>query len=104
MKVVGGVSTHSVPEELRKAVGGKPLMSPEPPLDGWEIVVIVEQRPAIVEEVVAMSQGKFIVRVVAEAVMAARNMRYRSTLGEPLYWVSWVYKISWKPVVGAGGL
>jgi hypothetical protein len=57
-----------------------------------------------VEEVVVTSQGKFIVRVVAEAVMVARNMRYRSTLGEPVYWVSWVYKISWKPVVGAGGL
>jgi hypothetical protein len=104
VKVVGGVSTHGVPEELRKAVDGKPLMPPEPPPDGWEIVDIVEQRPAVVEEVVATSQGKFIVRVVAEAVMVARNMKYRSTLGEPVYWVSWVYKISWKPVVGAGGL
>ncbi len=56
------------------------------------------------EEVVATSQGKFIVRVVAEAVMVARNMKYRSTLGEPVYWVPWVYKISWKPVVGAGEL
>ncbi len=56
------------------------------------------------EEVVVTSQGKFMVRVVAEAVMVVRNMRYRSTLGEPVYWVSWVYKISWKPVVGAGGL
>jgi hypothetical protein len=42
VKVVGGVSTHSVPEELRKAVSGKPLMPPEPPPDGWEIVDIVE--------------------------------------------------------------
>jgi hypothetical protein len=104
VKVVGGVSTLSVPEELRKAVDGKPLMPPAPPPDGWEIVDIVEQRPAVVEEVVATSQGKFIVRVVAEAVMVARNMKYRSTLGEPVYWVSWVYKISWKPVVGAGEL
>ncbi len=41
VKVVGGVSTLSVPEELRKAVDGKPLMPQEPPPDGWEIVDIV---------------------------------------------------------------
>jgi hypothetical protein len=37
---------------------------------------IVEQKPA--EEVVQSSRGEFEVRVVAEAVMVARNMHYRS--------------------------
>jgi hypothetical protein len=41
VKVVGGVSTLSVPEELKKAVSGKPLMPLEPPPDGWGIVDIV---------------------------------------------------------------
>jgi len=25
-------------------------------------------------------------------------MKYRSRLNEPIYWVSWVWKISWRPV------
>jgi len=98
VKVVGGVSTLSVPEELKKIVSNKNLMPPEPPRDGWEIIDIIEQKPAEAEEVITISQGKFVVKVVAEAVMVARNMEYRSTLGEPVYWVSWVYKISWKPL------
>ena len=73
-------------------------MPPEPPRDGWEMVDIIEQKPAETEEVVTLSQGKFVVKVTAEAIIVARNLGYRSTLGEPIYWVSWVYKISWKPL------
>jgi len=98
VKTVGGVSTYNVPEELKKAVVDKPLAPPEPPRDGWEIIDIVEQKPAVAEEVVDASKGRYRVRVVAEAVMASRNMKYRSRHGEPIYWVSWVLKISWKPV------
>ena len=100
VKTVGGVSTHSVPEELKRAVVDKPLAPPEPPVDGWEIVDIVGQEPAVAEEVVDSSRGRYRVRVVAEAVMASRNTRYRSRSGEPIYWVSWVLKVSWKPVKG----
>jgi len=39
----------------------------------------------------------------AEAVIAARNTLYRTPFNEPLYWLSWVYKASWKPR-GGGGL
>lgn len=99
VKTVGGVSTHSVPEELKKAVADKPLAPPEPPMDGWELIDIVEQEPAVAEEVVDTSKGKYRVRVVAEAVMASRNMKYKSRHSEPVYWVSWVLKISWKPIV-----
>jgi hypothetical protein len=98
VKVVGGISTLSVPEELKKTVSNKNLMPPEPPRDGWEMVDIIEQKPAEAEEVVTSSQGKFVVKVTAEAIMVARNLGYRSTLGEPIYWVSWVYKFSWKPL------
>ena len=98
VKTVGGVSTHSVPEELKEAVADKPLAPPEPPRDGWEIIDIVEQEPAVAEEIVDTSKGRYRVRVVAEAVMASRNMNYKSRHNEPIYWVSWVLKISWKPI------
>jgi hypothetical protein len=58
---------------------------------------IVEQKPAEALEVVQSSRGEFVVRVVAEAVMAARNTHYRSPTNEPIYWVHWLYKVSWKP-------
>jgi len=98
VKVVGGIATHKVPEELRKSVADKPLAPPRPPPDGWEILEIKEQKPAVIEEVVDTSKGKYVVRVVCEAVMVARNMNYRTLHNEPIYWVSWVYKTSWKPV------
>jgi len=98
VKTVGGVSTHNVPEELKKVVANKPLAPPELPKDGWEIIDIVEQKPAVAEEVINTSKGRYRVRVVAEAVMVSRNMKYKSKHSEPIYWVSWVLKISWKPI------
>jgi hypothetical protein len=98
VKAIGGVSTHMVPEDLKKAVADKPTAPPEPPFDGWEIFDIKEQEPAMIEEVVETSKGKYQVRVVADAVMVSRNMKYKTNRNEPLYWVSWVWKISWKPI------
>lgn len=98
VKTVGGVSTQNVPEELKRKVAGKQLAPPEPPREGWEMIDIVEQEPAIVEEIVDTSKGRYRVRVEAEAVMASRNMNYKTRHGEPPYWISWVLKISWKPV------
>jgi len=83
---------------LGEAVKDKPLVPPEPPREGWELVDIVEQEPAIAEEVVNPSKGLFKVRVRAEATMVARNMLYRTIHNEPVYWVTWVNKVSWKPV------
>jgi hypothetical protein len=97
VKVVGGVAVESVPEEVRELVVDKPLAPPEPPKEGWEVLDMVEQQPAEAREVVQSSRGEFVVRVVAEAVMVSRNTLYRSIHGEPVYWVSWVYKVSWKP-------
>jgi hypothetical protein len=96
-KVIGGVAVESVPEEVKKLAADKPLAPPEPPKDGWELLDIVEQQPAEALEVVQSSRGEFVVRVVAEAVMASRNTLYRSPFNEPVYWVSWIYKVSWKP-------
>jgi len=97
IKVVGGITTVSVPEELRRAVADKPLTPPQPPKSGWEILEVVEQQPAVAVQTVETSKGHFTVRVVAEAVMASRNMEYRTSSNEPVYWVSWVYKVSWRP-------
>jgi len=97
VKVVGGISTEFVPEEVKKLVIDKPPAPPEPPVDGWEILDIVEQNPAVAEETIKSSKGEFVVKVVAEAVMASRNTLYRVPPGEPIYTLSWVFKVSWKP-------
>ena len=97
VKVVGGVAVESVPEEVKKLVENKPLAPSEPPKEGWELLGIVEQRPAEAWEVVKSSKGEFVVKVVAEAVMVARNTMYRTIHGEPLYSVSWVNKVMWSP-------
>ena len=96
-KIIGGIAVESVPEEVKKLVADRPRIPPEPLRDGWEVVDIVEQQPAEAWEVVQSSRGEFVVMVAAEAVMASRNTLYRSPLNEPVYWVSWVYKVSWKP-------
>lgn len=100
VKTLGGISTVNVPDKIIKAVVDKPIAPPssEPPHDGWEIIDIVEQEEPELEETVESSKGKFRVKVVAEAVMAARNMNYKTVENEPIYWISWVWKISWKPV------
>ena len=96
--VTGGVYVESIPDSLRELVKDKPLFPGlELARDGWELLDIVEQKPAEALEVVQSSRGEFVVRVVAEAVMVARNTRYRSPANEPIYWVHWIYKVSWKP-------
>jgi hypothetical protein len=99
VKAIGGVATQEVPEALRKEAFNKPLApSEEPPHDGWETIKITEQDPAVEEGIVETSQGKFVVRVIADVVMAARNINYRTIHNEPIYWISWVWKISWEPI------
>jgi hypothetical protein len=98
VKTIGGIATYTVPEELKKAVADKPIAPSETPQDGWEILEIKEQKPPMIEEVVDTSKGKYVVRVISDAVMVARNMKYRTPFNEPIYWVSWVLKISWKPI------
>ena len=102
VKVVGGVAVESLPDGVRELVADKPPAPLEPPQEGWELLDVVEQQPAEAIEVAGTSRGDFVVRVVAEAVMAARNTLYRTPFNEPLYWLSWVYKVSWKPRGGGG--
>jgi len=96
VKAVGGVAVEHVAEEVKRLVADKPLMPPEPPREGWEPLEIAEQQPAAAEVEVQVSRGVFVVRVDAEAVMAARNLQYRSVHGEPIYWISWTYKAYWR--------
>jgi len=65
---------------------------------GWEILDIIEQQPAEVVENTSTSLGTFSIKVVSEVVMASCNIMYRTPTNEPLYWVSWVNKVSWKPL------
>ena len=87
------------PEELREKVKDKPVhySVQQLPTDGWEVVDIKWQKPAVIETTVSTSKGVFSFRVVAEATMAARNMNYRLPSGDPLYYVAWVYKPYWRP-------
>ena len=94
-----GIKVENIPEELKKAVANRPVAPPNAQ-DGWELIDIKSYEPAIGEENVNTSKGKFRVRVEAEPIMAARNFKYRSLPGidEPLYSLRWVLKITWKPV------
>ncbi|MCI4435808.1 MAG: hypothetical protein JHC33_03235 [Ignisphaera sp.] len=58
---------------------------------------IVDQNPVAAEETIKSSKGEFVVKLVAEAVMASRNTLYKVQPGEPIYTLSWVFKVSWKP-------
>jgi hypothetical protein len=102
VSVAGGVTTESVPESLKELVKDKPIFTPwsELPSEGWEFVDIVEQKPAEALTTVKSSKGSFEVKVVAEATMVVRNTLYRSPPDEPVYWVFWVYKTSWRPIKG----
>jgi len=102
VRVIAGVTTESVPESLKELVKDKPVFTPWPelPREGWEFVDIVEQKPAEALTTVKSSKGLFEVKVVAEATMIAENTLYRSLANEPLYWVFWVYKTSWRPIKG----
>jgi hypothetical protein len=101
VKVTGGIAIKEVPEDIRKQLANKPLPpGPEPPQDGWEIIDITEYTPAIAEELIETSKGPFAVMVKAEPVMASRNVNYKNEFNEPIYWLNWVYKISWKPSKG----
>jgi len=39
-----------------------------------------------------------LVTIVSEPTMVARNLNYKSDLGEPVYFVYFVPKVSWKPI------
>jgi hypothetical protein len=99
VKAVADVTVGSLPDGLKEKVRDRPIYYPwqELPRDGWEVVDIKGQEPAVIETTVNTSRGIFSVRVVAEVVMVARNLNYRSLTGEPVYAASWVYKISWRP-------
>jgi hypothetical protein len=80
VKVAGGISTEFVSDDVKKLVIDKPLAPLEPPKEGWEVVDVVEQQPAEAQEVVQSSKGEFVVKVVAEGVMVARNTSYKTLL------------------------
>jgi len=87
------------PEELKEKVKDMPVhySGQQLPTDGWEVVDIAWQRPAVIETTVNTSRGVFSLKIITEALMAARNMNYRTPAGDPLYQIAWVYKYYWKP-------
>jgi hypothetical protein len=87
------------PEELKEKVKDRPVHYPgqQLPTDGWEVVDVTWQRPAVIETTVNTSRGVFSFKIVTEATMAARNMNYRTPAGDPIYQIAWVYKYYWRP-------
>lgn len=101
VRPVGGITVEHIPHDLKeKMVDKPPAPLTDPPRDGWEIIEIESFEPALSELDVETSKGVFKIMVKAEPVMAARNINYKAApeLDEPLYHVSWVHKISWRPV------
>jgi hypothetical protein len=99
VKPVGGTAVVNLPKEIAEQVKDKPVFpSSEMPQDGWELVEITEFKPAIAQTTIDTSKGKFMVKTIAEPSMASRNLNYKSELGEPIYYVVWATKISWKSV------
>jgi len=99
VKTAGGVASLYVPDELKNYVKDKPLSPPDkPPEEGWELVDIQSQEPAVEEVEVEVNDKKYKIKVLGEASMVSRNMNYKTDVGEPLYWVHWGIKIQWKSV------
>jgi len=99
VKTAGGVATLYVPDELKNYVKDKPLSrGDKPPKEGWELVDIQSQEPAIEEVEVEVNDKKYKIKVVGEASMVSRNMNYKTDGNEPIYWVHWGVKIQWKSV------
>lgn len=97
VKTAGGVVTSYVPDELKNSVKDKPLSPPDKlPEDGWELIDIQNQEPAVEEAEVEVEGKKYKIKVLAEASMISRNMNYKTDIGEPIYWVHWAVKIQWK--------
>ncbi|RLG80972.1 MAG: hypothetical protein DRO09_02470 [Thermoprotei archaeon] len=83
---------------MKNDVRDKPFSPPDrPPEEGWELIDIQGQEPAVEEVEVEADGRKYRVRVLGEASMVSRNMSYRTDVGEPLYWVYWSIKIQWRP-------
>jgi hypothetical protein len=89
-----------VPDNVKELVKDRPLAPSGPPREGWEILDIAEQQPAEAVTSVSTPLGNFSIKVVSEVVMASRNTMYRTPTNEPIYWVSWVNKVSWRPLKG----
>ncbi|MBP1357003.1 MAG: hypothetical protein JZD40_00715 [Sulfolobus sp.] len=94
---ITGITVEKITDELREKIKDKTVPNGVPQ-DGWEIIDIKDQKPAIVELEADSSKGKFKVKVVTEVVMASRNLNYKTVTNEPWYFVSWVNKVSWRPL------
>ncbi|EZQ11337.1 hypothetical protein CM19_01020 [Candidatus Acidianus copahuensis] len=94
---ITGITIERVPDELKEKVKDKTIPNGVPQ-DGWEIIDIKDQKPAIVELETDSSKGKFMVRAETEAVMASRNLNYRTPSNEPWYSVLSINKVSWRPL------
>lgn len=100
VKPIGGATVIKSPSEVMEKIKDKPFFpSGEQPKDGWELVDIIENQPATAEKTIETSKGPYLVKMIADPSMASRNLNYKNELDEPIYFVVWVSKISWKPIV-----
>ncbi|HDJ89692.1 MAG TPA: hypothetical protein ENG40_03260 [Thermoprotei archaeon] len=54
------------------------------PKNEWEMINIIDQKSAVAEEKVETSKSKYYVKVVAEAIMVSRNIKFRTLYNEPV--------------------
>jgi len=95
--IIGGVSVYPSDSALNE-VKDKPIIGPnETVLSGWTLIDIVEKQSAYEEvEYFLNGKGKYVIRAEIEPILAAKNSNYRTIQNEPLYFVRWVNKVSWK--------
>jgi len=95
--IAGGVSAYPSDSALNE-VKDKPLIEPSKmPSDGWTLIDIVEKQSAYEEiEYFLNEKEKYTIRAEIEPILVAKNSNYRTIQNEPLYFVRWVNKVSWK--------
>ena len=99
VKTAGGVSSIYIPDDLKGKVKDKPLSPPDRvPEDGWELVEIKNQEPSMEEVEVEIDEKKYRIKVVGEVSMVSRNLNYKTSFDEPVYWVHWGVKVQWRQV------
>jgi hypothetical protein len=97
IKPVGGTAIIKPSNEMIEKIKDKPtITSGETPKDGWEIIDITGFKPAIAEKIIDTTKGKYLVKIIAEPSMASRNLKYKSEIDEPIYFLVWASKFSWK--------
>jgi len=92
--VTGGVYVEFIPDRLRELVKAA---IPKPRACQRRLGVARHRRTKARRGAGDCSELAGRIRGEGCSRRVARNTHYRSPTNEPIYWVHWLYKVSWKP-------